>query len=40
MQHDTDDKEIIEQILAIKDTLGEQLLVLTHHSTWSRFLKR
>ena len=26
-----DDKEIIEQILAMKDKLGEELLILTHH---------
>ncbi len=31
MQHDTDDKEIAEQILAIKEALGEDLLILTHH---------
>ncbi|RLB81713.1 MAG: quinolinate synthase [Deltaproteobacteria bacterium] len=31
MQHDPDDKEIIEQILSIKEALGEKLLILTHH---------
>ncbi len=31
MQHGTDDKEIMEEILAIKETLGEKLLILTHH---------
>jgi len=31
MQDHVDDKEIIGQILAIKDALGEKLLILTHH---------
>jgi len=31
MQHETEDKEIIEQILGIKEALGERLLILTHH---------
>jgi quinolinate synthase len=31
MQDHLDEKEIIEQILAIKEALGEQLLILTHH---------
>ncbi len=31
MQYQKDDKEIIENILAIKKTLGEKLLILTHH---------
>lgn len=31
MQHETDEKEIIEQILGIKEALGERLLILTHH---------
>jgi quinolinate synthase len=31
MQYQKDDKEIIENILAIKETLGEKLLILTHH---------
>ena len=31
MQHETDYKEIIEQIRGIKEALGERLLILTHH---------
>jgi quinolinate synthase len=31
MQHNTDDKKIIDQILAIKGALGDKLLILTHH---------
>lgn len=31
MQSETDEKEIIEQVLAIKESLGEKLLILTHH---------
>ena len=31
MQDDTDDKQILEKIMAIKEDLGEKLIILTHH---------
>ena len=31
MQHESNDEELIEQIQGIKETLGEELLILTHH---------
>ena len=31
MQGSLDDKELMKQILNIKETLGEELVILTHH---------
>ncbi len=31
MQRSLDDKELMKQILNIKETLGEELVILTHH---------
>ena len=38
MQRSLDDKELMKQILNIKETLGEELVILTHHYQRKEFV--